>query len=143
MENISTVKELIETLAYVVAVIILPVLATFISNYVGAKINEVQINTGNKNADRAIEEAKKLILDAVVQTAQTYSDNCKEESKDGKLTQEQIQKAFNKTRSTVYAMLSNEARKYIALAYGDVDRWLITQIEVAVAKRNTGNLDIN
>lgn len=139
--NISNdTKTLIETLFYLIITVIMPVLATYFVQLMNTKTKEIVKDMDDTAMANAIDTAEKLVAEVVTQTAQTYSDACKENSENGKLTTEQAQKAFDKTRNTIYLLLSDEARKYIALAYGNVDKWLATQIEVAVAKRNSGNL---
>lgn len=136
-------KTLIETLFYLIITVIMPVLATYFVQYMDKKTKEIAKNIEDEAMTNALYEAERLVAKVVTQTAQTYSDACKENSENGKLTKEQMQKAFDKTRNTIYLLLSDEARKYIALAYGNVDKWLATQIEVAVAQRNSGNLIID
>ena len=142
--TISTdTKTLIETLFYLIITVIMPVLATYFVQLMDKKTKEIVKDMDDTAMTKAIDTAEKLVAKVVTQTAQTYSDACKENAKDGKLTKEQAQKAFDTTRNTIYVLLSDEARKYIAYAYGNVDKWLATQIEVAVAQRNSGNLIID
>lgn len=42
--------------------------------------------------------------------------------------------AFEKTKSTVLALINAEAKAAIVEAYGDFDEWLISKIESAVGQ---------
>ena len=72
-----------------------------------------------------------IIVDAVIATNQTYVDTLKGKN----MFDETAQKvAFEKTKSTVLALVNSEAKAVIVEAYGDFDEWLVSKIESTVGK---------
>ena len=72
-----------------------------------------------------------IIVDAVIATNQTYVDSLKDKD----LFDAAAQKiAFEKTKSTVLALVNSEAKAVIVEAYGDFDAWLISKIESTVGQ---------
>ena len=69
------------------------------------------------------------IKECVIATNQTYVDALK---KQGKFDAEAQKEAFNLTFDAVMAVLSDEAKHYLASIYGDLTTYITTRIEAEV-----------
>ena len=69
------------------------------------------------------------VVNCVIATNQTYVESLKA---DGKFDLEAQKVAFQKTLDAVLAVLSEDSKKYISTAFGDVETYLTTLIESAV-----------
>ena len=69
------------------------------------------------------------ITKCVIATTQTYVETLKKEGKFDKTAQET---AFSKTYTAVLAILSDEAKKYLTEAVGDLNLYITQQIEAEV-----------
>jgi len=69
------------------------------------------------------------IIQCVIATNQTYVEALK---KEGKFDAEAQEKAFEITKQAVLAVLTNQARDFIEMSYGDVEAWLNQQIEATI-----------
>ena len=74
------------------------------------------------------------ITECVIATTQTYVEALKKEGKFDKAAQET---AFNKTYTAVLAILSDEAKKYLTEAVGDLNLYITQQIEAEVKLTKT------
>ena len=82
-----------------------------------------------------IELLTNTIETCVIATNQTYVEALKNQNA---FTPEAQKKAFEKTKEAVFAILSEEAQKYLTQVYGDLNKYITTQIEqqVNVCKTN-------
>ena len=69
------------------------------------------------------------IENCVIATNQTYVEALKAA---GKFDAEAQKTAFNMTKNAVMAILSDEAKKYLETAVGDLNEYITQQIEAAV-----------
>ena len=69
------------------------------------------------------------ITDCVKATNQTYVDSLKDKNA---FTKEALAEAFKKTSDAVMLILSQEAKEYLSTIYGDLNQYIITQIESSV-----------
>lgn len=72
---------------------------------------------------------KSTITTCVISTNQTYVDSLKAQ---GKFDLEAQQTAFTMTYEAVLELLSDEAKKYLIEAFGDLEAYIIKQIEAEV-----------
>ena len=89
----------------------------------------LKTKTKNEVITKAIERAGDIIVKAANTTTQTYVDALK---KDGKFDAEAQKKAFQMTMTAVLTLLNDETKKAIVETYGDLQKWLTTEIENAV-----------
>lgn len=101
----------------------------FLIKWIRAKEQEILIKVDNDLADKYISMAAQTITDCVIATNQTYVEALK---KDNAFTKEAQQIAFQKTLDAVLAVLSEDAKEYLAALYGDVTAYLTTRIEAEV-----------
>ena len=89
----------------------------------------LKTKTKNEVITKAIDRAGDIITKAANTTTQTYVDALK---KEGKFDAEAQKKAFQMTMTAVLTLLNDETKKAIVETYGDLQKWLITEIENAV-----------
>lgn len=85
--------------------------------------------TKNEVLGNAIDRAGTIIIKAANKTTQTYVEALK---KAGKFDAEAQKTAFNMTMSAVLELLNAETKQAIIDTYGDLEKWLTTEIESAV-----------
>ena len=132
----SSNLELINQIFQVCIVPLLAVLTTYLVKYIDAKKDELIVkkeeanaNKENMLADKYIKMLADTIKACVIATNQTYVDSLKDKNAfDGEAQKE----AFKKTSDAVMLILSQEAKDYLSTIYGDLNQYIITQIEASV-----------
>ena len=113
--------------------VLLPVaalaLATTITYYVGKLIKAGQDKSDNEKVDKYLDMLNVTITNAVLATTQTYVEALKGKNAFDKEAQ---QKAFDMTYNAVMSVLTEEAKKYLATAVGDLNLYVTNQIEATV-----------
>lgn len=113
--------------------VLLPVaalaLATTITFYVGKLIKAGQDKSENEKVDKYLDMLNTTITNAVLATTQTYVEALKGKNAFDKDAQQQ---AFDMTYNAVMSVLSDEAKKYLAEAVGDLRVYVTNQIEATV-----------
>lgn len=122
-------KEFILVLLQAVIIAAVPVVTTYLCNFLKQKSNQAAAKTNNDLAASYIKEAADAIATAVTFTSQTYVDNLKNS---GTFTVENQKEAFNKAMNKAVEILSAEAKEYLTKAYGDLTNYLTTKIEAEV-----------
>ena len=132
----SSNLELINQVFQVCIVPLLAVLTTYLVKYIDAKKDELivkkeEANTNKENmlADKYIKMLADTIKACVIATNQTYVDSLKDKNAFGGEAQKE---AFKKTSDAVMLILSQEAKDYLSTIYGDLNQYIITQIEASV-----------
>ena len=119
-------------LAEIMEVVVIPllgILTAYVVKLVNAKIEDI-----NKERDNVLEEKYLTMLgatisDCVTATTQTYVESLK---KQGKFDAEAQKEAFNQTYTAVMNILSEEAKKYLTVAVGDLNLYITQKIEAEV-----------
>ena len=89
----------------------------------------IKEHTDNDLYDKYIDMLISTIETCVIATNQTYVDELK---KQGKFGPEEHNIAYHKTFDAVKALLSEEAQKYLATIYGDLDFYISQLIQESV-----------
>ena len=110
---------------------LLAVLTTYLVNYIKAKSNELAEKSDNELEQKYMLMLAETIADCVLATNQTYVEALKNQNAFDKNAQEE---AFRKTYESVMAVLSEDAKAYLANAYGDLSVYLTQKIEAEVNK---------
>lgn len=110
---------------------LLAVLTTYLVNYIKAKSNELAEKSNNELEQKYMLMLAETIADCVLATNQTYVEALKNQNAFDKNAQEE---AFRKTYESVMAVLSEDAKAYLANAYGDLSVYLTQKIEAEVNK---------
>ena len=115
---ISIVGGLVGLAFTVVSVILVPMLVEWLKT-----------KTKNEVLQNAIGRAGEIITNAARATTQTYVDALKKANAFDAAAQKT---AFNMTMSAVLELLNAETKQAIIDTYGDLEKWLTTEIEAAV-----------
>lgn len=108
---------------------LLGVLTAYIVKFIKIKSTEIQANVDNDTADKYIAMVSETISACVIATNQTYVEALKKENA---FTAEAQKEAFQLTYNAVMAILTDEAKAYLAEIYGDVTAYITNKIEAEV-----------
>lgn len=108
---------------------LLGVLTMYIVKFIQVKSAEITGKVDHDLADKYINMLAVTIENCVIATNQTYVETLKAA---GKFDAEAQKTAFNMTKNAVMAILSDEAKKYLENAVGDLNEYITQQIEAAV-----------
>jgi hypothetical protein len=108
---------------------LLGVLTMYIVKFIQVKSAEITGKVDHDLADKYINMLAVTIENCVIATNQTYVEALKAA---GKFDAEAQKTAFNMTKNAVMAILSEEAKKYLENAVGDLNEYITQQIEAAV-----------
>lgn len=108
---------------------LLGVLTTYLVMYLKAKSKQLQEKVDSDLADKYIQMLTDTICVCVIATNQTYVESLK---KQGKFDKEAQQKAFEMTLEAVLSILSEEAKEYLTIIYGDLNEYIMQLIEAQV-----------
>ena len=122
-------KEFLLTLLQGVIIAAVPVVAGFVCKFLDTKGKEIAQRIKDENAKRLFEEAVDAVDVAVVSTTQTYVEALK---KSNQFNTENQKIAFQMSYDTAVSIMTQEAKDFIAAAYGSLNGWLTAQIEAAV-----------
>lgn len=127
-------KTFLETIMYLVATVLMPVVVGYIATYLKAKKSVITEQLENEKIRTYADDAFECVMNAVVEVNQTFVDTLK---KSGSFSQEAQLEAFKMAKNRVISIISEESMNAITVLYKDFDAWLNTQIEVCVnAEKN-------
>ena len=118
----------------VVVIPLLGILTAYVVKIVNAKLEEVSANRTNELEKKYINMLNDTISDCVIATTQTYVESLK---KQGSFDAEAQKEAFNQTYNSVMDILSEEAKKYLNEAIGDLNLYITQKIEAEVKINKT------
>lgn len=121
-----------EIMTIILEVAIIPLLIAltgYLVAFIKSKTKEITDRVENDKADKYIYMLSNTITKCVTATNQTYVDNLK---KDNAFTKEAQLKALEMTVDAVLAILSDEAKAYLPTIVGDLNTYILTQIESEV-----------
>jgi len=125
MEWLPLIYEIME----VCIIPLLGILTAYFVKFINMKSVEIQNKVDNDNADKYISMVADTVTACVIATNQTYVEALK---KQNAFTVEAQKEAFNLTYNAVMAILTDEAKEYLAEIYGDVAAYITTKIEAEV-----------
>ena len=108
---------------------LLGVLTMYIVKFIQVKSTEITNKVDNDLVDKYVAMLAVTIENCIIATNQTYVESLKQA---GKFDAEAQKTAFNMTKNAVMAILSDEAKKYLESAVGDLNEYITQQIEAAV-----------
>ena len=120
---------LINDIFQVCIIPLLGVLTTYLINYIKVKMAEIQMKTENDIIDKYLSMLTNTVTECVIATNQTYVEALK---KEGKFDLDAQKKAFEMTQEAVMLILTDEAKRYLSAAVGDLNIFIAQQIEAAV-----------
>ena len=121
--------ELLQNLLYAIITAAVPVLTAFICQYLQSLYEKNKDRIKNEKVQTVLAQVTDMIVSAVETTTNTY---VKELKKDGIFDADAQKEAFNKTYNAVTKQLTDDAKNIIIETYGDVETYLINQIEQKV-----------
>lgn len=121
--------EMAQQIFELVIIPLLVVLSTYFIKFINAKSNELVNRVDNDKHDKYILMLQETVTDCVLTTTQTYVDALKDQNA---FDPEAQKKAFEMTKAAVLAILTDDAKEYLASALGDFDQYLTTLIEAQV-----------
>ena len=108
---------------------LLGILTTYIVKYIQVKSAEITEKTDNAIIDKYTVMLADTISACVLATNQTYVEALK---KQGSFDAEAQKTAFNMTLNAVMNILSDDAKKYLTEAFGDLNAYSTSQIEASI-----------
>ena len=121
--------EIITTIFQICIFPLLGVLTTFLVKWLQVKSNEIQSTMNNKLIEKYMTMLTETITECVLATNQTYVESLKSQ---GKFDTEAQKEAFERTSDAVMAILTDDAKKYLTSAVGDLELYIKQKIEAEV-----------
>lgn len=111
------------------AIVIIPVLTTFIVALIKSKTEQIRSKTANTNAVHYLDIAEKSILTAIESVAQNYVIELKANKNFDDAAQA---KALNKAKVIVLQITSDTVQDAIEEAHGDINAWVTNSIDAKI-----------
>ena len=125
MDYLALLQQIFE----VCVIPLLGVLTAYIVKYIQVKSAEITKNTDNTLINKYTGMLADTISACVLATNQTYVEALK---KQGNFDAEAQKNAFNMTLDAVMNILSEDAKKYLSEAFGDLNSYIASQIEASI-----------
>lgn len=122
-------QDIIADLFRIVLIPLLAALTTFGVKWLNAKAQSIRENTDNEMLNKYLGMLAGTITNCVIATNQTYVDSLK---KMGSFDKDAQEYAFKATYESVMAILSDDAKEYLSNALGDLETYIIREIEANV-----------
>lgn len=118
-----------EIILNIISVVVTAVILPLIS-YVGARlITWLNTKIKDENAKQQLTVATDIVTNAVRSVFQTYVEAMK---KNGTFDKESQKAALIKAKNDALAQMTDETKEYITKNYGNLETWIITQIESTI-----------
>ena len=127
--------EFLTTLLQAILVAAVPVCAAFLGKGLKALANYLGQKSESATVKMYMEAIADAVSTAVTFTSQKYVDELK---KSGKFTKENQEYALKIAKSEAMRLLTQEAKDFIANAYGSLDQYLEGRIEAEVRRQKIG-----
>lgn len=125
MDWANVIKQIFELVVFP----LLGVGTTYLIYLISVKIQELKKQSDSDLEKKYLDMLNNTIVDCVLATNQTYVNELK---KQGKFDAEAQKMAFQKTYENVMALLTDEAKKYLTEAIGDLQTYVNNKIEAEV-----------
>ena len=106
-------------------------LSSFVIAFLHKQTTKIQERINDDKIKRMIEIADGIVEQAVTTVSQTYVDGLKA---DGAFTRDKQAIAFEKSKETIYKLMTTDVKDAIKENYGDFDEWIKTKIEESINK---------
>lgn len=118
-----------EIILNIISVVVTAVILPLIS-YAGARlITWLNTKIKDENAKQQLTVATDIVTNAVRSVFQTYVETLK---KNGTFDKESQKAALIKAKNDALAQMTDEIKEYITKNYGNLETWIITQIESTI-----------
>ena len=108
---------------------VLSILGVYLVYLITTKIREMKEKSKSELTNKYLDMLNTTISDCVLATTQTYVESLK---KEGKFDLEAQKIAFTKTYDAVMQILTDDAKKYLTNAVGDLETFITSKIEADV-----------
>lgn len=108
---------------------LLGILTGYLAQFIKTKMEEVATNIKNEKMRKYANMLAQTISDCVIATNQTYTNILKDQDA---FDAEAQKEAFKRPYEAVKALLTDEAKKYLEMMYGDLDTYIVEKIEAEV-----------
>lgn len=125
MDWANVVKQIFELVVFP----LLGIGTAYLIVLINIKIKELKKQSDNDLEKKYLDMLNNTITDCVLATNQTYVNELK---KQGKFDMDAQKIAFQKTYENIMALLTDEAKKYLAEALGDLQTYVNNKIEAEV-----------
>lgn len=125
MDSMLILQQVFELLIFPV----LSIAGAYLTYLISVKIKELKQKINDETTKKYLDMLNESITKTVLATTQTYVEALK---KEGKFDMEAQKIAFQKTYDTVMKLLTEDAKKYIVVAVGDLKTYITNQIEAEV-----------
>lgn len=122
-------QEILSLIFQMVIIPILGILTKYAVDLISTKIAELVARTDNDNFDKYLILLNDTISNCVVATNQTYVEALKAQNA---FDAEAQKVAFKQTYDAVMSILTEDAKKYLQAALGDLDMYVTNSIESQV-----------
>jgi len=116
---------LLNILSVVVTAVVVPLISLLGSKlvqWIGTKVKD-------EKTAAFLSKASEIVLSAVKSVFQTYVDSLK---KSGSFDAEAQKTALSKATEIIKSQLGTDLTDYIKANYGDLDKWITTQVEATI-----------
>lgn len=118
-----------EIILNIISVVVTAVILPLIS-YAGARlITWLNTKIKDENAKKQFAVATDIVTNAVRSVFQTYVETLK---KNGTFDKESQKAALIKAKNEALAQMTDEIKEYITKNYGNLETWIVTQIESTI-----------
>lgn len=115
---------------FIVCIIpLLGVLTKYLISWIEIQKENIKTHNESELTNKYIDLLAETIETCVIATNQTYVESLK---KRNQFTREAQLEAFKMTKEAVLTILSEEAEKYLTAIYGDLDTYIVNQIQACV-----------
>lgn len=115
---------------FIVCIIpLLGVLTKYLISWIEIQKENIKTHNESELTNKYIDLLAQTIETCVIATNQTYVESLK---KRNQFTREAQLEAFRMTKEAVLTILSEEAEKYLTAIYGDLDTYIVNQIQACV-----------
>lgn len=121
--------EILQQIFELCIVPLIGIASTMLIKLINEKSKEIVGAQKNEKAKKYITLLSQTVAECVIATNQVYVEALK--GKDA-FTPEAQKEAFARTYESIMAILTEEARSYLAEVYGDLDQYITTKIEAEV-----------
>lgn len=122
-------QEILSLIFQMVIIPILGILTKYAVDLISTKIAELVARTDNDNFDKYLILLNDTINNCVIATNQTYVEALKAQNA---FDAEAQKVAFKQTYNAVMSILTEDAKKYLQAALGDLDMYVTNSIESQV-----------
>lgn len=127
--------EILQNLFVVVIIPLLGLITKYLVQFFAVKNEEIKATTDNETFKKYFDMLNKTISNCVVATNQTYVDALKDKNA---FTADAQKEALQKTYTAIMAILSEDAKDYLANATGDLQSYIMNLIEAQVKENKSG-----